>query len=118
MKLTMDQIEEPYRNKSAADLRVGNQVRLILKIVEGVDEAGRGPLAGPVVSAAVILPRRRFPRLADSKQLSPARRADVYRLIQRYALAVGVGIVDHQDVDRMNILQATYESMRRALAQL
>jgi ribonuclease HII len=87
-------------------------------VVAGVDEAGRGPLAGPVVAAAVILPQRRFLHLADSKQISPKRRLKIYQLIQRHALSIGVGIVDHADIDRLNILQATFKSMRLALAQL
>jgi ribonuclease HII len=87
-------------------------------LVAGVDEAGRGPLAGPVVSAAVILPQCRIPDLADSKQLNPERRWAAYRLIQRQAYAIGVGVVSHDEIDRVNILQATYASMRLALADL
>jgi ribonuclease HII len=84
-----------------------------------VDEAGRGPLAGPVVAAAVILdPARRVKRLADSKVLSPERREELYALIQERAVAVGVGIVDHLTIDRVNILQATILAMREALAGL
>ena len=86
--------------------------------VAGIDEAGRGPLAGPVVAAAVILPNCRIPYLADSKLLTPDQRVDVYRLIQRHAYAIGVGMVAHDEIDRINILQATYAAMRLALAQL
>src|SRR5437773_8028233 len=77
-------------------------------LVAGVDEAGRGPLAGPVVSAAVILPRCRIPHLDDSKLLTPDQRVHAYRFIQRHAYAIGVGVVPHDEIDRLNILQATY----------
>src|SRR5689334_13361228 len=76
--------------------------------VAGVDEAGRGPLAGPVVAAAVILPHPcKLPHLADSKLLNPLQRFALYRLIQRYAQAIGVGIIDHEEIDRINIYQAS-----------
>jgi len=84
-----------------------------------VDEAGRGPLAGPVVAAAVVLdPGRRVKRLADSKLLTPERREELYTLIHERAVAVGVGIVDHLTIDRVNILQATILAMSEALAGL
>ena len=87
--------------------------------VAGVDEAGRGPLAGPVVAAAVIIaPDRRIAGLADSKLLPPERREELHVLIHERALAVGVGIVDHDTIDRVNILQATRAAMREALATL
>jgi ribonuclease HII len=85
----------------------------------GIDEAGRGPLAGPVVAAAVVLARdRRIKGLADSKLLAPPEREGLFRLIQERALAVGVGIVDHETIDRINILQATRQAMAEALARL
>lgn len=87
--------------------------------VAGVDEAGRGPLAGPVVAAAVILtPDRRIPGLADSKQLSPLRRMALCALIRARALAVGVGVVGPAAIDRLNVLEATRRAMRVALARL
>lgn len=87
--------------------------------VAGVDEAGRGPLAGPVVAAAVILaPDRRIRGLADSKVLIAERREELFQVIQERALAVGVGIVDHETIDRVNILEATRMAMRQALAGL
>jgi len=87
--------------------------------VAGVDEAGRGPLAGPVVAAAVIIaPERRIPGLADSKLLRPERREELCALIRERALAVGVGVVDHETIDRVNILQATRAAMRGALVAL
>jgi len=87
--------------------------------VAGVDEVGRGPLAGPVVAAAVVLdPGRRVKRLADSKRLTPERRVELYALIVERAVAVGIGIIDHLTIDRINILQATIRAMHEALAGL
>jgi ribonuclease HII len=102
----------PYRYEAYA-WRAG-----VLRVA-GVDEAGRGPLAGPVVAAAVVIdPDRRIKRLADSKLLSPERRAELYDVIMERAVAVGVGVVDHLTIDRINILQATRVAMREALHQL
>lgn len=88
-------------------------------VIAGLDEAGRGPLAGPVVSAAVILPSG-FPsgEVNDSKKISPKRRGLLYDLIYERALAVGVGIVDAAEIDRINILQASLLSMAMATANL
>ena len=87
--------------------------------VAGVDEAGRGPLAGPVVAAAVVIaPDRRVRGLADSKVLPPERREELFALIHERAVAVGVGIVDHLTIDRINILEATRLAMGQALAAL
>jgi len=87
--------------------------------IAGVDEAGRGPLAGPVVAAAVIIaPDRRIKGLADSKILTPERRDELFRVIGEHAVAVGVGIVDHETIDRINILQSTRLAMAEALARL
>ena len=88
-------------------------------VLAGVDEAGRGPLAGPVVAAAVIVdPGRRIYGVADSKLLTPERRAELYELIHARARAVGVAVVDHETIDRINILEATRLAMRQALAAL
>lgn len=85
----------------------------------GIDEAGRGPLAGPVVASAVILPKEdRILYLNDSKKVSPKRRDLLYDEIMSRALAVGVGVVDSYRIDSINILQATYEAMRHALDSL
>ena len=87
--------------------------------VAGVDEAGRGPLAGPVVAAAVILPRGlMIPGLNDSKKLSPQKREALLPQIREQALACAWGVVDAATIDRINILQATFLAMRKALAQL
>ena len=85
----------------------------------GLDEAGRGPLAGPVVASAVILaPEARIRGLDDSKRLLPEERERLFALIQARAMAVGVGIVDPDTIDRVNILQATRLAMQAALAAL
>ncbi|HIQ99977.1 MAG TPA: ribonuclease HII [Candidatus Scybalocola faecavium] len=85
----------------------------------GIDEAGRGPLAGPVVAGAVVLPKdSRILYLNDSKKLTPARREELYDVIMEEAVSVGVGIVDAQRIDEINILQATYEAMRQAISKL
>jgi ribonuclease HII len=87
--------------------------------IAGVDEAGRGPLAGPVVAAAVILPDGlMLPDVNDSKKLTAAVREELFEVISREALAVGVGIGDHLLVDRINILQATLSAMRDAVLSL
>lgn len=89
------------------------------QIICGVDEAGRGPLAGPVCAAAVILPPHlEIPGLNDSKKLTDKRRRELYPLIKEKALAYGIAFADHQEIDEINILQATYLAMERALAQL
>ncbi len=89
------------------------------KLVAGVDEAGRGPIAGPVVAAAVILPLDcDIAGINDSKQLTPARRESAFEKIHKIALGIGVGIINHKEIDRINILQATYAAMRAAIADL
>ena len=85
----------------------------------GIDEAGRGPLAGPVVAGAVILQKNcGILYLNDSKKLSAARREELYRQIVEEAVAVGVGYASPQRIDEINILQATYEAMREAIQKL
>lgn len=90
-------------------------------LVAGIDEAGRGPLAGPVVAAAVILPQTSFdPKgITDSKKLSPQARERLFeRLCTDDSVRIGIGIIDAGEIDRLNILQATYQAMRAALAAL
>ncbi len=87
--------------------------------IAGVDEAGRGPLAGPVVSAAVVLPLgQALPKVTDSKKLSPGMRRRLYDQIYAKALAVGIGIVDPVEIDRLNILRASLMSMAQAVENL
>ena len=87
--------------------------------VAGVDEAGRGPLAGPVVAAAVILhPGRPIKGLQDSKLLTPSRRAELFAQILEGAMAVGVGGVEPETIDRINILEATRRAMLEAIVKL
>jgi len=89
------------------------------RAVAGIDEAGRGPLAGPVVAAAVILPASfDLPGLTDSKQLSEKKRSALFPLIRSQALAIGVGISDAACIDRLNILQATLQAMHLAVTRL
>jgi ribonuclease HII len=87
--------------------------------VAGLDEAGRGPLAGPVVAAAVVLPQGLLiPGLTDSKQVSPQERERLFEVIRTQAVCSGVGIADEQTIDEVNILQATIIAMERALQAL
>jgi ribonuclease HII len=90
-----------------------------IKLICGVDEAGRGPLAGPVCAAAVILPPNvEIPGLNDSKKLTDKRRRELFPIIKELAIAYGIGLATHEEIDEINILQATYLAMERALAQL
>lgn len=92
---------------------------LNLHLVCGVDEAGRGPLAGPVCAAAVILPEHLLiPGLTDSKKLTDKKRRELFPLIQERAVSYGIGFASEAEIDEKNILQATFLAMRRALEQL
>ena len=85
----------------------------------GIDEVGRGPLAGPVVACAVILPaNHQILYLNDSKKLTAHKREELYDVILREAVAVGIGMVGPAKIDEINILQATYEAMRQAISKL
>lgn len=89
------------------------------KMICGVDEAGRGPLAGPVCAAAVILPPHAdIPGLDDSKRLSDKKRRELFPVIKEQAIAYGIAFADHNEIDEINILQATYLAMERAIEQL
>ena len=90
-----------------------------IELVCGIDEAGRGPLAGPVCAAAVILPAHiEIPGLNDSKKLTDKRRRELMPLIKEHALAYGIAFADHNEIDQINILQATFLAMERAVAML
>jgi ribonuclease HII len=87
--------------------------------IAGVDEVGRGPLAGPVVAAAVILPQDGVgERLFDSKQIPSKKREDLYQVISSRALGVGIGIIGQEEIDSINILQATLKAMALAVGRL
>ena len=108
----MAPLSAPYRYE-------GQAWRAGLSRVAGLDEAGRGPLAGPVVAAAVVVtPEHRVRRVCDSKLLTAERREELFVTIHERALAVGVAIVDHVTIDRVNILQATRLAMVDALRRL
>ena len=90
-----------------------------IKLIAGIDEVGRGPLAGPVVAAAVILPENCvIEGLNDSKKLSPKKREELFDVIMDKAVAVGVGASDNRVIDSINILQATYRAMQAAITNL
>ena len=88
-------------------------------VICGVDEAGRGPLAGPVCAAAVILPENlEIPGLNDSKKLTDKKRRELFPIIKEKAIAYGIAFADEKEIDEHNILQATFLAMKRAIAQL
>lgn len=103
---TMWEIEESFYQKG-------------FQCICGIDEAGRGPLAGPVCAAAVILPAYvDIPGLDDSKKLSDKRRRELFPIIQEKAIAYGIAFADAQEIDSINILQATFCAMERAVSML
>ncbi len=90
-----------------------------LSYIAGVDEAGRGPLAGPVVAAAVIFPSYIYiPEVRDSKKLTEKQREEIYSILLNEALAHGIGIISPQEIDKINIHQATFKAMRKAIGSL
>ena len=92
---------------------------LPFELICGVDEAGRGPLAGPVCAAAVILPKGLvIPGLNDSKKLSDKRRRELFPIIQQEAVSFGIAFASQEEIDEINILQSTFLAMRRAMEQL
>ncbi|MCJ7495708.1 MAG: ribonuclease HII [Deltaproteobacteria bacterium] len=89
------------------------------RVIAGLDEAGRGPLAGPVVAAAVVLaPTKKMAGIDDSKKLSPEQREKIFSLILQQAAAVGIGVVDAREIDRLNILRASLKAMEQAVQNL
>ncbi len=111
-------------------LKSGEQLRIMYRfdlsahrrgfeVVAGVDEAGRGPLAGPVVAAAAVLPSHyKNEEIRDSKQLSPGKRERLYKIIMKDALSIGLGVVEPSVIDAINILQATLMAMKEAVLNL
>jgi len=90
-----------------------------ISLVAGVDEVGRGPLIGPVVAAAVILPSNfKLDGLTDSKKLSEKKREEYYEIIKKEAIAIGVGIISEKRIDEINIYEATKEAMKKAINNL
>ncbi len=105
-EVNMWEIEQSYYDKG-------------LKLVCGIDEAGRGPLAGPVCAAAVILPAGiEIPGLNDSKKLTDKKRRQLFPVIKEKAIAYGIAFADEKEIDEINILQATFLAMERAVSQL
>ena len=110
------QMQEKYAEMSVFEQELYQKG---LRFVAGLDEVGRGPLAGPVVAAAVVLPKNcGIIGLNDSKQLSAKKREELFIEIQNKAVAIGIGIADHEEIDRVNIYQASKNAMKRALADL
>ncbi len=94
-------------------------LRKSVKFIAGVDEAGRGPLAGPVVAAAVIFDKKTsIKEIKDSKLLTAKKREELFIRIQEKALSIGVGIIEHTEIDKINILQATLKAMKLAVKNL
>jgi ribonuclease HII len=90
-----------------------------IRTIAGIDEAGRGPLAGPVVAAAVVFPSGTIIKgVEDSKKLTEKKREELFPMIKDQALSVGIGIVSHEVIDRINILQATILAMHKAIDEL
>ena len=90
-----------------------------IQLIAGVDEVGRGPLAGPVVAAAVILPKAcKIPGLNDSKKIPKSKHKEIYEAVLQNAIAIGIGIKDNQVIDQVNIYEATKLAMREAVGQL
>ncbi len=89
------------------------------RLIAGIDEVGRGPLAGPVVAAAVILsPYESIDNLRDSKKLSEKKRDEIFLLLPQKSLGIGIGVINEEIIDRINILQATYLAMKQAIFNL
>ena len=109
---------ETERNRTEA-MKVYEKQYRDCGVICGIDEVGRGPLAGPVVACAVILPENEeILYLNDSKQLSAKKRDELYDVICEKAVSIGIGIVGPERIDEINILQATYEAMRQAVGKL
>ncbi len=113
-------IDKQYSDFQDELLRTDNMYSLerkagFKKYVAGIDEVGRGPLAGPVVAACVVLPEQKILNLNDSKKISKNKRDELYDEIREKALAIGIGVVDNKRIDEINILEATKEAMKMAI---
>lgn len=106
--------QEEWQSKMDFDLSFNRHEHIV-----GIDEVGRGPLAGPVVAAAVILPSdAQLLGLKDSKKMTEKKREELYTMIYDQALAIGIGLVEAPRIDEINILQATFEAMKQAINQI
>ena len=120
----VEQAKKRFEKLEAEKLRIENLKKYEREYADygyicGIDEVGRGPLAGPVVAGAVILPKDcDILYINDSKKLSAAKREELYDVIMEKAVAVGIGMASPQRIDEINILQATYEAMREAISKL
>lgn len=115
----LSRIEAEHKRQQGMLIIEEEVTSLGFRKIAGVDEAGRGPLAGPVVAAAVILPSKVFiPGLNDSKKLSPARREEIFALIEEYQIPYGVGEASVEEIDCFNILNASRMAMKRAVERL
>ena len=124
--------KEIYKRKKAIQVELDENLRLEtmlsyekelykrgVTLVAGVDEVGRGPLAGPVVAAAVILPKNcKIRGLNDSKKIPKKKHLEIYHAVQDQALAIGIGIMDNHIIDQVNIYEATKLAMKEAISQL
>lgn len=115
--MTKKERMESYRKRFEQMSSYENDLRKSgIEFIAGVDEAGRGPLAGPVVSACVVLPRDfNLIEVNDSKKLSEKKREELFEKIKKTASAIGVGIVDNGEIDKINILEATKKAMMNAI---
>ncbi|WP_435619723.1 ribonuclease HII [Thermoanaerobacterium thermosulfurigenes] len=111
---------EKEKNRLNNLMKYENELyNLDYKLIGGIDEVGRGPLAGPVVAGCVILPKQSFiPDIDDSKKLSESKRELLSEIIKKKAIAYGIGIIDNEQIDRINILNSTYEAMKVAISNL
>lgn len=115
----LSRIEAEHKRQQGMLIIEEEVASLGFRRIAGVDEAGRGPLAGPVVAAAIILPSEVFiPGLNDSKKLSPGRREEIFALIEEYQIPYGVGEASVEEIDRFNILNASRMAMKRAVERL
>ena len=120
----VEQAKKRFEKLEAEKLRIENLKKYEREYADygyicGIDEVGRGPLAGPVVAGAVILPKDcDILYINDSKKLSAAKREELYDVIMEKAVAVGIGMASSQRIDEINILQATYEAMREDISKL